>query len=319
MSEHLPCERCRLRNITAPCLKLMGPKTEAQVAPSRQFPESVDCRELRQIILLLDHVYSDKFENRDIILWSLIRKSKTTYGECLPTSLRHAAAALSASALPQHQYEVLLKRNTNAAYGELNLMLERGPNGISESHVFATFLLGIIATVNPLTSPHVASYTKGCLLMLGICFTNGETSNNRMLNDFGPLILDWLEVLHLRRKHPVKWYETYRVRRALFSGVSPFDKRLRYFQSEHEEWRSNVGWAIRYTLAILADKLIWMIRVIANKEPLSQSEEQEYVEEVYNSVKSELRDRQFQDMSAQTGLWEEEIPTRYVYHQLNVR
>ena len=38
-----------------------------------------------------------------------------------------------------------------------------------------------------------------------------------------------------------------------------------------------------------------------------------------NSVKSELQDRQFQDAIAQTELWKEEIPTRYVYHQLNVR
>ena len=200
--------RCRQRNITAPCLKLMGPKTEAQVALSRQFPRSVESPELRQSILLLDHVYSDKFEKRDILLFSLIRQSGVAYGKCLePTSLRYAVAALSATALPQQYYQGLLERNINAAYGELTNILKSGPNRISESDLFATFLLGIVATVNPLTSSRVPSYTRGCLLMLGICFTNEQTSSNRMLNNFGPLILDWLEILHLRHRNPIKWNE----------------------------------------------------------------------------------------------------------------
>lgn len=288
----------------------MGPKTEP---PSRQFPESAESREFG-IIELLDHVYSDKFENRDILLFSLIKQSGDAYGKCLEhTFLRHAIAAVSAYALPQDLHQGLFKKNIYAAYGELKIILEHGTKGISEADVFATFLLGVIATANTLTASRVASHTRGCLLMLGICFTNKHTSSNPMLNDFGPLILDWLEILHLRRRDPTKWHEADSVRRGLFSGLSPFDQRLRYVQSEHQEWRSNVGWAIRYTLAILADKLIWMIPVRANKEYLSQYEE-EYTKYVFNSVKSELRDETFKDAIAKSELWEEELPTRYVCH-----
>ena len=294
----------------------MGPKTEVQLGSSRQFPEVSESREFRDIALLLDYIYSDKFENRDILLWSLLRQSGIIYGKCIePISLRYAAAALSAALLPQCHFQGHLKRYTNAAYGQLKIILKRGPNRISESDVFATFLLGLVATVNPLNSPPVASYTKGCLLMLGVCFTSKTPPSNRMLNDFGPLILDWLEIFHLRRNDPVKWNDTYNVRRRLFNGKSPFDQRLKYVQLEHENWRSGVGWALRYTLAILADKLIWMIPVIARKELHSQSEGQEYVEDVFESVKSELRDKQFRDAIAQSELWEEEIPVRYVRYR----
>jgi hypothetical protein len=288
------------------------------MAPSRQFPASAESREFKFIALLLDHVYSDKFENRDILLFSLIKQSRVAYGKCLePIFLRHAVAAVSAYALPQKLYQGLLAKNIDTAYGELNIILKHGTNGITEADVFATFLLGVIATANRLTDSQIASYTSACLRMLWICFKNEHTSSNRMLNDFGPLILDWLEIFHLRRRDPIKWHEVDSVRRRLFRGISPFDQRLRYIQSEHQEWRSNVGWAIRYTLAILADKLIWMIPVLAKKKYLSQSEEEEYAEYVRLSVKSELRDQRYQDGIAKSDLWEEEIPTRYARHQSN--
>ena len=292
----------------------MGPNTES---PSRQFPESAESREFK-FVALLDHVYSDKFKDRDILLFSLIKQSGDAYGKCLePIFLRHAAAAVSAYALPQDLYQDLFKKNSDAAYGQLNIILKHGTNGISETDVFATFLLGVIATANHLTTSQIASYTSGCLLMLVICFKNEHTSSNRMLNDFGPLILDWLEIFHLRRRDPIKWHEVDSVRRGLFRGISAFDQRLRYIQSEHQEWRSNVGWAIRYTLAILADKLIWMIPVLANKEYVSQSEEEGYEKDVSISVRSELRDKRYRDAIAKSALWEEEIPTRYVCHQSN--
>jgi hypothetical protein len=291
----------------------MGPKTEAQVAPSRQFPESAESLEFRYTALLFDHVYSEGFRSRDSLLSSLIRQSGATYGKCLPPAcLNYAVAAFSAATLPQKHFQYHVRRNTDAAYRELKTILKRPPEGISEPDLFATFLLGIMATFSPLLSAHLASFTKACFLMLGICLKNQKTPSNRMLNNFGPLILDWLEVLHLRRRNPVKWNETFRLRRDLFSGVSSFEQRLGYFQSECVEWQSDVGRAVKYTVAILADKLVWMIPVIANKEFFSRSEGDEYIEDVFESVNSELRDKQFKDAIAQSELWKEEIPRRCV-------
>lgn len=153
--------------------------------------------------------------------------------------------------------------------------------------------------------------------MLGICLKNsrsvgGSRSENCMLKNFGPIILDWLEVLHLRNGDQGRWYKTVQMRDQFFKGTTAFEKRVKHVQSEHNGWRSGMGRAIRCTLSILVGKLIPILPVIAKSEHNGQFEREGVVKDVYQSVSTELDDPAFQDALTNSEHWKEQIPIRYL-------
>jgi len=183
------------------------------------------------------------------------------------------------------------------------------PNRILESDLLATFLLGIVATIDPNPSRPVSSYAKGCELVMMNCFQNsgGHAALNDLLLTFSPLILDWLEVWHLQNSN--QWRTIYRLRRHLFDGECSFEQRQRYFQPENE-WRSTRGWAIQFSLSVWTEKLLYVVQKCAARENDLNQHERGDVETVLESVKSDLKGPRFNEAFEASKLWQEDVPTR---------
>lgn len=306
---YLPCEHChRKKNFT-------GSNAANRISPTKPFPLSPEDRQVGLNLHL--HYYTDSadFEKRDFILWSLVKKSQVAFGNWVcRSSLRHTLLALSAAVLPQDGYEPYYLENRNRAHKELQVVIH-GRDGILDSDVLAAFVLAVLATFKSLPDETVTAYAEGCMLMLGICEKNSRrrstASSVCMLRVFGPLILDWLEILHLRCVDQDRWKKTVHLRSRLADGLTPFAQRVRYLHSEHAEWRSNLGRAIRYTVSILAGRLMCILPIIASNEYNGQFAREGLVTDVLDSVKTELADPNYKVALEKSELWNEQIPIRY--------
>ena len=133
-----------------------------------------------------------------------------------------------------------------------------------------------------------------------------------MLTNFGPLILDWLEVFYVHNGNETKWDRAVGLRSQLFETSTPFVQRLKYFPSEHDGWRSNVGWAICYTISVLKDKLASILPIIAGKEYRGEFNRDGFVRTILKYIESELEDPMFRRAVEESKSWKDEIPARYV-------
>jgi hypothetical protein len=275
---------------------------------------------------LLHYTNSAKFEKTDFILWSLVQKSRLAFGNWLCRStLRYSVLALSAALLPPEQYQPHHVLTNGRACRELQAVIKRqdGINAIPilDSDVLAAFIFGVLTTYdrypkyNPVSADKIEKAADGCMLMLKLCVKNRRRSSSSppcVLNDFGPLILDWLEYLHLRNGDWDRWMKTFQMRKNFVDGATPFEQRVRYVHSGHAEWRSDVGRAIRFTLSLLAGKLKCILLILARKEYNGQFERGEFVKDIFESVETELKDSIFKNALKESRLWNEPIPTRYV-------
>ena len=295
----------------------MGPKTEAQL---RAFPESEKSRQIRQILDLLHYPSSDEFKMRDIFVYSLIKESRDIYGEWFPrTPLRSAVSALSAALHPSHHYRKYYIHNRGNADREVNAVVRR-KDEILCSDVFAAFLLGILAKIDSLPIEEITKYADRCICMLGICYENPKMrleSSYRLLTNFGPLILDWLESLYLRNGDQKRWYKTIKLRSRICVGTTSFERRLRYIQSTNGEWESNIGWAVRFTQSLLTDKLTCIVPLIADRERVGEFGRDGFVKKLFQSFFYEHGDTKFRDAIGSCGSWKEQIPTRYILRSIN--
>src|ERR1700737_5228858 len=99
--EWLPCEFCQQRHIDQPCVKLLGPKSEARnLTPSRVIPTAIDAVISADDALLLAYAYSDHSSCA-----ALARILACEYGNSIPCpSLRHALFAHAVRTLPARQF-----------------------------------------------------------------------------------------------------------------------------------------------------------------------------------------------------------------------
>jgi hypothetical protein len=265
-------------------------------------------------VLLLEYAYSDAFEKRDILLSSVIKQSGIKFGIYFHRAiLRHSVAAISAALLPKDDFENHLQWNTHQANQELNVVL-RGEKEILDSDVVAAFLLGLLAVLNKRSADQIELYANACRMMLGLFFANSkdQSSSQHMLANFGPLILDWLEILHLRQGDQLRWYKTFQLRRHLFNDLTNFEQRLRYFQSGRQGWSSVVGRAVKYTLSILSEKLICILPIVAKREHDGNFGKEGIIEDILQSVKREFDHPSFQHALAETEKFKDDTPTRYL-------
>jgi hypothetical protein len=260
----------------------------------------------------MQFAYSDEMGKRDIILSSLIRQSARRYGRDLPClPLRYAVAALSARLIPLPQLESSFRENKSLARQELRAKIQR-PENIIDSDVFAVFLVFILEKLGSGVFILESRHTNGFVRMFRNCVKNlnGELSADSMLMDFGPLLLDWLELQTL--SNPSQWYQTYELRQQIFGNASSFRQRIKYFPTEQTPWSSSEGWALQFTVTILTYKLCFRIAELATKELSPTFQRKKFREDVQQSIDLELEDGEFQKAVLTSESWQESIPTRYI-------
>lgn len=132
------CKFCEERNISVPCVKKWGPKTEARLAPSRPIPTAIDAVIDTADVPLLQFAYSDHvIQSGHMVAGLLTKKFAFVYGPSISsTSLRHAMLACAAFTLREQNDIALLEVHVDRA----NRALRTRPT-YSEADLFAAYLL----------------------------------------------------------------------------------------------------------------------------------------------------------------------------------
>jgi hypothetical protein len=234
-SESQPCDLCRDRKFTHPCVKLAASTEIVTQSPSRPLPAVIDGGEIdAEDVSALQFAYSKGIT----LLASFIKQMAVTFGVSIrPAPLRHAVLAYAALHFPAQQS----RRNVEYHCGKASsVLLKRldNPNQIADSDVFAAMVLAWIELCRGSTADSLV-HAYGCMSMLEV-LDNGRLPGRAsdLLATFAPLILDNMNsVLAVGGALPQK---------PSAGKPSSFGQRLIYYQelcrtgSPPEAWQSTV-------------------------------------------------------------------------------
>lgn len=82
LHEWLPCDFCRARNITFPCIKLLGSKITGRASLCLPVPTAIDAVINSEDVLLLQYAYSEKFKSR--LFSAMIKQLGVEYEQAMP-------------------------------------------------------------------------------------------------------------------------------------------------------------------------------------------------------------------------------------------
>jgi hypothetical protein len=149
----LPCEFCTSHNLSTPCIKLLGPKTEArhqQLVPSKPFPLVGDHGVPHEDISALQYLYSNdtRILCGSVKLDVLARLLARTYSPSIePSGLRHMIIAhlmsKSGKRTRVNQPTIEEKNHVGIALHELSTKLSNNRGDIDESDILIAYLLAI--------------------------------------------------------------------------------------------------------------------------------------------------------------------------------
>jgi len=202
----LPCEFCTLHNLSTPCLKLLGPKTQAQqqnLVPSKPFPP-VDPNVPSEDLSALQYLYSNdtRILCGSVKLDVLARLLARTYSPTIePSGLRHMIIAhlMSKSGIrtrPNHPTEEE-GNHVGIALHELSVKLSSNRPDIDESDILISYLLAIWS--GEINSSAAEVHIKGVLqIMRHVARKFGGNISSSPMAPLWGLLRD--EILWLTRK-----------------------------------------------------------------------------------------------------------------------
>jgi len=177
------CDFCRSHTIKEPCVKLRGPKTEAQLTPFGRIPTPIDSFISAEDVLLLHYAYSNVSS-----FSSIFQRLPAMYGETLPClPLRHVVLAYAATDLCSRQFEQQRDIHKGKAYDQL--IRKINSTTILDSDVIAAFLLLVLAIKEgSRINSEVKAHINGCLCMSKYFL---ERSGSAPLPDFVVLVISY--------------------------------------------------------------------------------------------------------------------------------
>jgi len=167
--------------LSAPCIKLPGPKTASRIAPSRPIPTAIDAVISSEEESLLAFAYSQQGTD----LSQFIKIASVVYGASIQEySLRHAILAWTASRLPLEQFGQRYTYHKEQVYCTLIRKLDRQAT-ISEGDIFSAWVLAW--TIHSSTNCVELTYhVNGFTCMLQSRLKQPRASHSGMITVFGP-------------------------------------------------------------------------------------------------------------------------------------